>query len=90
MLKTIYVGGVPFSMSNEGLRALFTGLGAVESAALVTDRTMGQSRGFGFVEMASSQAAAAAVKKLHGHELEGRRLTVHLAPLPPADVSLQR
>lgn len=82
MPKTIYVGGLPFSMSNEGLRALFTGLGAVESAALVTDRTTGYSRGFGFVEMASSKAAAAAVQKLHRQELGGRRITVHLAASP--------
>ncbi len=78
MPKTIYVGGVPFSMSNDGLRELFTGLGAVESAVLVTDQSTGYSRGFGFVEMASSQAAASAVKKLHRQELEGRKITVQL------------
>jgi RNA recognition motif-containing protein len=78
MPERIYVGGVPFSMSNDGLRALFTDLGAVESAVLVTDKTTGYSRGFGFVEMTSPQAAATAVKKLHRLELDGRKITVQL------------
>jgi RNA recognition motif-containing protein len=66
-------------MSNDGLRALFAEIGTVESVALVTDGTTGYSRGYGFVEMASAEAAAAAVKKLHRLEVDGRRLTVHLA-----------
>lgn len=79
VLNTIYVGGVPFSMTSDGLRALFTELGVVDSAVLVTDHATGYSRGFGFVVMASSQAAAAAVKKLHRYELDGRRIIVQLA-----------
>ena len=80
MQRKIYVGGVSFAMSNDGLRALF---GVVESAALATDRGTGHSRGYGFVEMASAEAAAAAVKKLHRLEVDGRRLTVHLASPSP-------
>lgn len=83
MRNTIYVGGVPFSMTSEGLRALFTELGVVQSAVLVTDRGTGYSRGYGFVVMASAQAAAAAVKKLHRYELEGRRIIVQLAASSP-------
>ena len=79
-MTRIYVSGVSFSMSNDGLRQLFAEVGVVESAALTTDIGTGHSRGYGFVEMASAEAAAAAVKKLHRHEqLDGRRLTVHLA-----------
>ena len=79
-MTRIYVGGVSFSMSNDGLRQLFAEVGVVESADLTTDIGTGHSRGYGFVEMASAEAAAAAVKKLHRHEqLDGRRLTVHLA-----------
>ena len=82
MRTKIYIGGVPFSMSNDGLCALFAEVGVVESAALVTDGATGYSRGFGFVEMASAEAAAAAVKKFHRLEVDGRRLTVHLATSP--------
>jgi RNA recognition motif-containing protein len=79
MRTKIYIGGVSFAMSNDGLRALFAEVGVVESAALATDDGTGYSRGYGFVEMASAEAAAAAVKKLHRLEVDGRRLTVHLA-----------
>ena len=79
MPTKIYIGGVSFAMSNERLRELFAEIGTVESATLVTDSGSGQSRGYGYVEMASAEGAAAAVKKLHRAEVEGRRLTVHLA-----------
>jgi RNA recognition motif-containing protein len=82
MRTTLYVGGVSFAMSNDGLRALFAEAGAVESAALTTDTATGYSRGYGFVEMASAEGAAAAVKKFHRLEVDGRRLTVHLAAPP--------
>jgi len=85
MRTKLYIGGVSFSMSNDGLRALFAEVGAVESAALVKDGTTGHSRGYGFVEMASPEAAAAAVKKLHRLEVDGRKIVVHLAtPTPGA------
>lgn len=79
MLKRLYVGGIPFTTSNDGLRALFAEVGGVESAALVTDETTGQSRGFGYVQMVSAADAAGAIKKLHRKEIDGRKLTVHLA-----------
>ena len=80
MLKRLYVGGVSFGTSNEGLRALFAEIGGVESATLVTDDTTGLSRGFGYVQMVSAAAAAGAIKHLHRKEVDGRKLTVHLAP----------
>jgi cold-inducible RNA-binding protein len=80
MLKRLYVGGVSFGTSNEGLRALFAEIGGVESATLVTDDTTGLSRGFGYVQMVSAAAAAGAIKQLHRKEVDGRKLTVHLAP----------
>jgi RNA recognition motif-containing protein len=79
MPKRLYVGGLSFSTSDEGLRALFAEVGGVESAALVADEMTGQSRGFGYVEMVSAAAAAGAIKKLHRKEIDGRKLTVHLA-----------
>jgi RNA recognition motif-containing protein len=79
MLKKLYVGGIPFSTSNDGLRAMFAEVGGVESAALVTDVTTGQSRGFGYVQMVSAAAAADAIRKLHRKEFDGRKITVHLA-----------
>ena len=59
-MTRIYVGGVSFSMSNDGLRQLFAEVGVVESAALATDMGTGHSRGYGFVEMASAEAALSA------------------------------
>lgn len=79
MLKTLYVGGVPFSSSNESLRTLFSEAGGVESVRLATDVMTGSSRGFGLIEMVSAEAADAAITKFHGHEIDGRRLRVQRA-----------
>ena len=68
-----------FSTMSERYREVFAQAGAVESAAVVTDRDTGRSRGFGFVEMATTEDADAAVKKLNGQELDGRTLKVELA-----------
>jgi len=82
MAQKLFIGGLPFSTSNERLREVFAQAGVVESAQVVTDRETGRSRGFGFVEMATAEDAEAAVKKFDGHELDGRRLTVQ--PAKPA------
>jgi RNA recognition motif-containing protein len=79
MAHKLFIGGLAFSTSTERLRELFAQAGAVESAAVVTDRDTGNSRGFGFVEMASAEAAAEAVKLLNGKEVDGRTLKVELA-----------
>ena len=82
MAQKLFIGGLSFSTSNERLREVFAQVGSVESATVVTDRETGRSRGFGFVEMATAEAAEAAVKKFDGHELDGRRLAVQ--PAKPA------
>ena len=79
MSKRIYVGGLPFKTTEEELNALFTTHGTVNSAKLITDKYSGQSRGFGFVEMANDEEATAAISKLDGTEFDGRRLTVNEA-----------
>jgi cold-inducible RNA-binding protein len=77
MSQKIYVGNMPFSMTEESLRALFATYGQVESAAVITDRETGRPRGFGFVEM--STGAQEAIKALDNHEVEGRALKVNEA-----------
>ena len=75
----LFVGGLPFSTSEERLREVFTQAGKVESAVVVTDRGTGRSRGFGFVEMSTSEEADQAVTKLNGKDLDGRQLKVERA-----------
>lgn len=79
MGQKLFVGGIAFSTSSERLRELFAEVGAVESATVVTDRDTGQSRGFGFVEMATAEEANQAVQRFNGHQLDGRQLKVELA-----------
>ena len=75
----IYVGNLPFEATEADLRSLFADYGTVTSAAVISDRDTGRSRGFGFVELADDAAAGQAIDKLNGHELDGRRLTVNQA-----------
>jgi len=75
----LYVGGLPYTVSDEQLSELFLAHGTVESARVITDRMTGRSRGFGFVEMATQAEAEAAVEGLNGTQLEGRSLTVNEA-----------
>ncbi|MEI7480854.1 MAG: RNA-binding protein [Elusimicrobiota bacterium] len=79
MSKRIYVGGLPFSANDEQLSAVFAAHGAVTSAKVITDKFSGQSRGFGFVEMSNDEEAMAAIEKLNGSDMEGRKLTVNEA-----------
>lgn len=79
MAVKLFVGGLSFSTSSARLRDAFSGVGTVESANVVTDRDTGQSRGFGFVEMATGEAAEKAVATLNGSELDGRRIKVEIA-----------
>jgi cold-inducible RNA-binding protein len=79
MAHKLFIGGLAFSTSNDRLREVFAEAGSVESASVVTDRDTGQSRGFGFVEMASAEEAAAAVKKFNGQQVDGRTLKVEIA-----------
>ena len=74
----IYVGNLPFSTTGGDLETLFGEYGEVESAAVITDRETGRSRGFGFVEM-PNDAAAQAIEELNGKDYGGRPLTVNEA-----------
>jgi cold-inducible RNA-binding protein len=84
MGKRIFVGNLPFQTTSAELEALFKRFGTCESASVVTDRTTGRSRGFGFVEMSSADEAQRAVAELNGHDLQGRSLTVSEARDRPA------
>ena len=77
--KKLYVGGLPYSISDTQLEELFASHGTVESARVITDRMTGRSRGFGFVEMSNQNEAEAAMTELNGSQLEGRTLTVNEA-----------
>jgi RNA recognition motif-containing protein len=79
MAHKLFVGGLAFSTSTDRLREVFGQAGPVESAAVVTDRDTGQSRGFGFVEMATAEAASEAVKMFNGRDLDGRTVRVEIA-----------
>jgi len=74
----IYVGNLPWSTNDNGLKVLFETFGAVKDAKVVTDRDTGKSRGFGFVEM-DDEAAREAIKQLNGQDLDGRALNVNEA-----------
>ena len=79
MSVRLYVGNLPFSISEQEVEEMFRQIGVVESTNLVTDRDTGRSRGFAFVEMDSREAAEAAIASLNGREIDGRALTVNEA-----------
>ena len=79
MGSKIYVGGLPYSATEQQLSDLFGAHGAVASARIITDKFTGQSRGFGFVEMSSDSEAQAAITALNGSDMGGRTLTVNEA-----------
>jgi RNA recognition motif-containing protein len=79
MGSKIYVGGLPYSTTEQQLSDLFAAHGTVTSARIITDKFTGQSRGFGFVEMSSEAEAQAAITALNGTQLGGRTLTVNEA-----------
>lgn len=79
MSVRLYVGNLSFGVTEGELEDLFAQVGPVQSANIVTDRDTGRSRGFGFVEMESREAADAAIEAFNGHEVSGRSLTVNEA-----------
>ena len=79
MTSNLYVGNLTFNTTSSDLQNLFAQHGEVTKAQVITDRDTGRSRGFGFVEMVSADAAKAAVEALDGHNLDGRALTVNVA-----------
>ncbi len=79
MSMNLYVGGLSFDTSDDGLKTFFEQAGTVESARIITDRDSGRSRGFGFVEMATEDEGRKAIEELNGKTLDGRTLTVNEA-----------
>ncbi len=79
MSNKLYVGGLPYSVTEGQLQEIFAAHGTVESAKVITDKFTGQSRGFGFVEMSSGGEAQKAIQALNGTQLDGRTLTVNEA-----------
>ena len=79
MSSKIYVGGLPYATTDQQLQEIFSAHGNVESARVITDKFTGRSRGFGFVEMSSSEEAQRAIQALNGTDLDGRNLTVNEA-----------
>lgn len=83
MSRTAFVGNLSFSATEEELKQLFSEAGPVVKARIGMDRETGKSRGFAFVEFATDEACAAAIEKLNGHDLGGRRLRVNDADDKP-------
>src|SRR5205823_5750940 len=79
MASKLYIGGLSYSTTSDGLREYFAQSGNVLSATVITDRFSGQSRGFGFVEMNTAEEAQNAISQLNGRELDGRRITVEIS-----------
>jgi RNA recognition motif-containing protein len=79
MSTRLYVGNLNFRTTGDELREIFSQAGEVENATVVEDRDTGRSRGFGFVEMATAEGAAAAIAQFNGKEFGGRALTVNEA-----------
>ncbi|MEK7112061.1 MAG: RNA-binding protein [Patescibacteria group bacterium] len=84
MATKLFVGNLEYTVTGDDLRDLFSGAGTVVDAVVITDKMSGRSRGFGFVEMGSEDEAKAAVEKLNGADLKGRKINVNEArPLEP-------
>lgn len=79
MSKKLFVGNLPWSMTEESLQQLFSEAGAVESATIIRDKMSNRSKGFGFVEMSTEEEAQTAIDAINGREIEGRALTVNEA-----------
>jgi len=76
MSKKLYVGNLPYSVTETALRDLFSPLGEVTSVAVITDRDSGQPKGFAFVEMADDAAAKKAIAEINGKAMGSRTITV--------------
>ena len=86
MNSKLYIGGIPYSSTNDDLKNHFSAAGTVVSAQIIIDKMTNRSKGFGFVEMASDAEAQKAIEMFHDQEFQGRRLTVNVArPLAPRE-----
>ena len=72
----LYVGNLPYAVTELDLRDLFGGLGTVTDAKIVTDRETGRPRGFGFVEMSTEEEARKAIEEINGRDVQGRQVAV--------------
>lgn len=79
MGRKLFVGNLAYQVTDRDLQELFAEVGTCESIAVITDRSTGQSRGFGFVEMSSDAEGQSAIERFDGHELHGRALKVNEA-----------
>ncbi len=87
----IYVGNLPYQLTDEELRKAFEGFGQVTSAKVIMDRDTGRSKGFGFVEMPVQAEGEEAIRKLDGTDLHGRNIRVNEArPRPQQTFSRRR
>jgi len=87
MAKKLYVGGLPYSTTQQSLQDAFSKAGTVQSATVISDKMTGRSKGFGFVEFADDAEADRAIEMFNGKDFEGRTITVNearpLEPRPP-------
>lgn len=79
MAKKLYVGGIPYSTTEDELKAAFAEIGEVTSSAIIIDKMTGRSKGFGFIEMANDGDADKAISEMNGKDFQGRTLTVNEA-----------
>jgi RNA recognition motif-containing protein len=79
MAKKLYIGNLNYATDEASIRKMFEPHGEVVSLNLITDKYTGQSKGFGFVEMASDEAAKAAIAALNGQQIDGRAIRVNEA-----------
>src|SRR5689334_24247290 len=79
MPSKLYVGNLPYAVTNDDLQELFSQVGQVQSVAIITDKFSGQSKGFGFVEMSTAEEANRAIQQFNDTELKGRNIKVNEA-----------
>ena len=79
MGRKLYVGNLPYSVTEDSLRETFSACGTVDSANMITDRDTGQSKGFGFVEMSSDSEAQKEIQELNGTTMDNRQIKVNEA-----------
>jgi RNA recognition motif-containing protein len=74
-----FVGSLPWSVTSDQLKMMFSRMGTVVDAVVLTDKQTGKSKGFGFVEMSSAEELSAAIAKFNGYEMQGRTIVVNAA-----------
>ncbi len=77
--RRAFVGSLPWSVTSEQLKLLFSRIGTVTDAVVLTDKQTGKSKGYGFVEMSTAEELQAAIDKFNGYEIQGRTLVVNAA-----------